>query len=102
MATYWNKVGKYQELIDRLATLVPREGECPKNSPALERFRVASNAYYDLYNNGLCNRAAEFRKAFGFSGVKFARDNFNDATMEAAIDAQVDVIVLLAAREAGI
>ena len=68
--TYWNHKGKYPDIQDALSKLVPEEGVVfhPKDNPALETFRVASNCYYDLYNNGLCNRAEEFEKVFGFEG----------------------------------
>jgi hypothetical protein len=67
--TYWNHKGKHGELLDALRTLVPDSGEVcnADNHPALERFRVASNCYYDLYNNGLCNLADEFSQIFGFT-----------------------------------
>lgn len=64
--TYWNNAGKYQQLADELQAMIPHEGECPSDKPLLEKFRRAVNCYYDLYNNGLCNRAGEFRGVFGF------------------------------------
>lgn len=75
--TYWSNKGKHEDLQEQLTKLIPTEGEVAdhKANPALERFRVASNCYYDLYNNGLCNRAGEFRKAFGFSAVKLMERN---------------------------
>ena len=33
----------------------------------LEKFRQASNAAYDLFNNGLGNRKQQFKKIFGWS-----------------------------------
>ena len=64
--TYWNCKGKFQDLSEKLNLLVPAQGEVPdkKKNHHLEIFRSASNAYYDLYNNGLCNRKAEFLKSF--------------------------------------
>lgn len=52
--TYWNHNGKHQDVAERMNPLVPRQGECTEGS-LLELFRVASNAYYDLYNNGMGN-----------------------------------------------
>jgi hypothetical protein len=68
--TYWSRKGKYPEQNAALEKLIPDSGAVPnpRKNKALERFRVASNCYYDLYNNGLCNRAASFAKTFGFSG----------------------------------
>ena len=51
--SYWQSNGKYQELADKLAKLIPSLGAC--DNDALELMRVVSNLYYDLYNNGLCN-----------------------------------------------
>lgn len=58
--TYWNNCGTYAEAVAKLQTLIPDEGACSSattKNKALDRFRRASNCYYDLYNNGLCNRA---------------------------------------------
>lgn len=52
--TYWNENGKYQAAADAMGKLVPRQGDCTKGS-LLELFRLAANAYYDLFNNGLGN-----------------------------------------------
>lgn len=71
--TYWAKEGKHQDVIQKLHDLVPRKGsvEKPRKNRWLEKFRKATNCYYDLYNNGLCNRANEFRKVFGIASSKF-------------------------------
>lgn len=63
---FWNSNSPLQPLADELRALIPAEGEVPnkKQNPALERFRKASNCYYDLFNNGLCNRAREFYHVF--------------------------------------
>lgn len=50
---YWNSEGKYQEEADQLEKLVPSEGHCQNND--VDLFRVASNIYYDILNNGGCN-----------------------------------------------
>lgn len=62
--TYWNSQGEHQGLADALDHLVPHHGEVDGAYPMLERFRRARNCYYDLYNNGLCNRAKEFAGLF--------------------------------------
>ena len=64
--TYWNSNGRFQSLVEHLQKLVPIQGEVkdPRKNKALEKFRRASNCYYDLYNNGLGNRAREFAQVF--------------------------------------
>lgn len=56
--TYWAHNGKFQVVADTLGDLTPTSGEATKGS-LLDLFRLASNAYHDLYNNGLMN--AEIR-----------------------------------------
>lgn len=104
--TYWNNKGKFQAIADALQKMIPISGEVAdaKNNPALEKFRRAMNCYYDLYNNGLCNRGREFPKVFGFaaSQYKFRDGRYGydytqrmyDLTEEA-----FDQIVLAAAAE---
>ena len=64
--SYWNGNGKYQDFSDKVEKLVPTRDAVmkhlpyslqPKQSfkPLLECFRVYSNIYYDLYNNGGTN-----------------------------------------------
>ncbi len=54
---YWNNRGRYQSLADKLAELIPVMGEVEnaEQRPELERFRLAQNYYYDIFNNGVCN-----------------------------------------------
>ena len=105
-ATYWNNNGRFQALADALQKYIPVEGPVAnaKKNPALEKFRKAVNCYYDLYNNGLCNRAAQFSKIFGIAtgqykyrngryGFEFTQIMY-DHTEEA-----MDAIVLAAAAE---
>jgi len=65
-STYWNQTGKLQTLHDQLVELIPAYGpvQKPRKNKALEKFRKASNCYYDLYNNDLINRTKEFREVF--------------------------------------
>lgn len=65
--TYWSEKGTYQELSDKLWVMVPKTGAVPKpwKNKALERFRKASCAYYDVFNNGGCNRMRSISKLFG-------------------------------------
>ena len=52
--SYWNDKGEYKEKSKQLRTLVPEIGE--SQNPKIELYRVFQNVYYDLYNNGLCNK----------------------------------------------
>lgn len=67
--TYWNHEGLYEATAKKLNDLVPFSDtvENPRKNKQLERFRKASNCYYDLYNNGLCNKARSFAKIFGIA-----------------------------------
>lgn len=72
-STYWNHTGKFNQEAEELRKLIPGSGSVdnPRRNRALERFRKASNCYYDLYNNGLGNRSIEFRSVF-----KIASSNY--------------------------
>ena len=71
--SYWNNNGRFQMYVEELEALIPSEGEVnePRKNKALEKFRKACNCYYDLYNNGLCNRASDFRQVFGIASTKY-------------------------------
>lgn len=99
---YWDNKGKHQALYEQLHKLIPQEGSVDNarsSNRALEKLRVASNCYYDLFNNGLINRAAEFRRVFGFGGTEIAQRNFRDTS---AVDKAMDEIILNAAHEQGL
>lgn len=108
MATYWEEKGTYQTQAEELQALLPTFGEVDKGktiNKALERFRRAQNCYYDLYNNGLCNRAREFSTLFRIPGVSREikqnyRTNFLVSSMtEGAIENKMDGFILDAYRE---
>jgi hypothetical protein len=98
---YWNNKGKYTSLADKLDKLIPPRGKVtnPKVNKALEKFRIASNCYYDLFNNGLMNRAKEFRRIFGFGGTWIAKKGF---PYYEPLEIKMDEIILAAAKEQGI
>jgi len=65
----WGLNSGFEKLNEALSELVPLQGKCdsPRSkNKNLERFRIASNLIYDLFNNALGNRRAEFRQFFGF------------------------------------
>lgn len=99
MNLYWEEKGKYQEIYALLSKQVPVAGECPPSRPALDQMRQMANCYYDLYNNGLCNRADEFCELFGFDGTDIAR-SFNEPELQAQLEAKCDEIILAALMEA--
>ena len=111
--TYWAHNGRYQKFVPQLEALVPYEGsvEKPHKNKMLEKFRKASNCYYDLYNNGLCNRAREFARIFGIrsSDYKYQKRTWNGRiwvkhsvfsdTIYRDLEPRMDQIVLAAAEE---
>jgi hypothetical protein len=101
MNTYWEGTGKYQDLYNKLHTLIPNSGSVTDviKNPSLERLRIAGNCYYDLFNNGLANRAVEFRKVFGFGGKWIVRAKFPD---HEPLERKLDEFILTAAIEQGL
>lgn len=108
MATYWNNEGTYQNEAEELQALLPVFGEVDKGkttNKALERFRKAQNCYYDLYNNGLCNRAREFSTVFRIAGVpreikqNYGYNHLVSSATEDAIDRRMDELIMDAYRE---
>lgn len=102
---YWDSNGAHQALADQLTKMVPAEGrvEHPRQNKALESYRKATYAYYELYNNGLCNGNTEFRAVFGIkpSVYKTAPGQFNQSMYE-EVESAMDNIVILAALEQGL
>ena len=91
--TYWCSKGEHQALLDAVNKLIPAMGEIPEK-PALDLFRQASNCYYDLYNNGLCNRADEFERVFGFlPDTKLPRKDV------VRVERKINQMLLAAAKE---
>ena len=101
---YWNHTGKYEVFNQLLHTLIPAEGPVGKHhkNKALEKFRKASNCYYDLYNNGLCNYAIQFAKVFGIPSSHYKHlgryPTFSDRLYELT-EVEMDKIILEAMLE---
>ena len=97
--TYWNGKGRYQETANLLMQLIPFTGEV--STPKLETFRKAVNCYYDLYNNGLWNRAKEFVTIFGFDPFVESSDpdDILDQELVELTEDKMNVFVILAAKE---
>lgn len=100
--TYWAGKGKHPVTNKKLSNLVPMPGSVPfpEKNLALEKYRVAANCYYDLYNNGLGNRASEFRSIFGFPGKKEAREM--SAEFVQRVEDKIDAYIYAAAVEQGL
>jgi len=108
MSTYWNNEGAYQAIAGELQALLPSSGEVLEGkttNKALERFRRAQNCYYDLYNNGLCNRAREFSTLFRIAGVpreikrNYGSNFLVSSLTEGAIENKMSGFILDAYRE---
>ena len=59
-----NTCGDLESWIDALQERVPMSGPCPSarnKNKSLDRFRRATNVVYDIFNNGLMNRARELK-----------------------------------------
>lgn len=100
--TYWNHKGIHQQYVTALNAMVPVEGEVPnkRKNPCLERFRVASNCYYDLYNNGLCNRIRQFAAIFKIRPSDWRLGNYRfSQELYDRTERVMDSIVLAAAQE---
>ena len=107
MNSYWNNKGEHQGLVSTLHSLIPTMGpvENPRKNKALEKFRRAQNCYYDLYNNGLGNRYAEFVRVYGIrpSMYKLYGEWGNyDRALYVAVEKKINEIILNAAREQNI
>lgn len=112
MQSYWNSTGKFQTFIEELQSLIPASGAVEyarSKNKCLERFRTASNAYYDLFNNGGMNRMNEIRRIFGlcqrdfYSGSSYKcrqRPDFDRAMR--IVEPVMDEIVLNAIVEQGL
>ena len=60
----------YKDISEKLDDLIPLEGAVPQGrsvNKCLEKFRVAQNLIYDLFNNGMCNRRSHFKQFFGWT-----------------------------------
>lgn len=104
MSAYWDGDGTYQWAYEQLNKLIPAEGSVHNvaANPALERLREAANCYYDLYNNGLCNRARQFYAIFGFSGKKITNFPVGGSYWEQMLDRRMDLLIIAACMEQGI
>tara|TARA_R100001143_G_C3320651_1_gene114613 strand:- start:393 stop:752 length:360 start_codon:yes stop_codon:yes gene_type:complete len=99
---YWDNTGTYKLIKDKLEKLIPVEGSVndTENNPKLERFRLMSNAYYDLFNNGGCNSCR--KTAYYFPKTISLAKKYNWDAIYEITEPIMDKAILLAAKEQGI
>ena len=104
----WGVNQGFSHLNNNLNDLLPLEGRCEfpnSKNKALDKFRRAQNAAYDLFNNGLCNKRSLFQNIYGWSvGV---RDTSYATKMqwsmwEDRVEEVLTPIMLEAAKEQGV
>ena len=104
----WGCNQGFSHLNNNLNDLLPLEGRCEfpnSKNKALDKFRRAQNAAYDLFNNGLCNKRSLFQNIYGWSvGV---RDTSYATKMqwsmwEDRVEEVLTPIMLEAAKEQGV
>jgi hypothetical protein len=103
--TYWNHNGKFEDLANKLQKLIPDSGAVPspRKNVALEKYRKAVNCYYDLYNNGLCNRARLFASVFGVASGRYGSYRLGfSPSLYAQVEEKMNSIVLAAGKEQGL
>tara|TARA_B100001115_G_C15538517_1_gene255952 strand:- start:109 stop:477 length:369 start_codon:yes stop_codon:yes gene_type:complete len=104
----WGCNQGFSHLNNNLNDLIPLEGRCEfpnSKNKALDKFRRAQNAAYDLFNNGLGNKRSLFQNIYGWSvGV---RDTSYATKMqwsmwEDRVEEVLTPIMLEAAKEQGV
>jgi|TARA_B100000085_G_scaffold177625_1_gene161906 hypothetical protein len=104
----WGVNSGFETVRDQLNELIPLEGACENprtKNKALDKFRRAQNAAYDLFNNGLCNKRGLFNQIYGFAPTM--RDTDNARRMqwshwEDRVEEVLTPIIIAAALEQGI
>ena len=112
----WGCTTETKQLAEKLTSLDiwPMDGEVAdkKNNPAMEKFRKAQNVVYDIFNNGLGNRAYQCRHALdGLTKAELAFEIYingqicrptNWDQIEEKVEKKFTPIVMAAAKEQGI
>lgn len=105
---YFDGTGRYQTTIKAIEALIPASGDVKDKGKAIERYRRAFNVYYDLHNNGLCNRFGEVRTAIGVTPRHYGIANYRQIYQSehpdfvSAVETRIDELILEAALEQGI
>ena len=114
----WGVNSGFERLRDELNKLIPAAGRCENpmsKNKHLEKFRMAQNAAYDFFNNGLCNKRPLFVSIFA-QNESYYIDKWNIPTQssfryftkdswdmwEDQIEKIFTPIILAAAKEQGV
>ena len=104
----WGVNEGFKHLQEKLDELIPLEGRCEfpnSKNKALDKFRRAQNAAYDLFNNGLCNKRSLFQNIYGWSvGVRDTSyaHKMTWSHWEDRVEEVLTPIILEAAKEQGV
>ena len=112
----WGCTPETKILAERLSNLdaFPSQGECElkyTTNKQLDRFRRAQNVVYDIFNNGLCNRAKEVKilglakrdlpfEVYDYSGRYLYPANWD--RIEEIVEEKFTPFVMAAAKEQGL
>lgn len=103
---YWNGTGKYQKELERMEQLIPIMGRT--DNKYMNLFLVATNIYYDVYNNGGCNISccymddvekylipfnSEFRMSFIGDPEKIEKRFCNKKTLENFMNRAIELVI---------
>ena len=104
----WGVNEGFKHLQEKLDELIPFEGRCEfpnSKNKALDKFRRAQNAAYDLFNNGLGNKRSLFQNIYGWSvgprDTSYAQ-KMTWSHWEDKVEEVLTPIILEAAKEQGI
>jgi len=101
----WGVNSGFKHLQEKLDLLVPAMGMCENprtKNKNLEKFRQASNAAYDLFNNGLWNKKPLFKKIFGFAPNTRYATKVSWEQWEDRVEEVMTPIIIAAAKEQGV
>ena len=95
---YWYNTGTHEVINKKLWDLIPPMGSVHSaagKNKKLEKYRKASRVYYDLYNNGLCNRSRSIFPLFGINAdnARMA-GRYGSDSIESLIETTMDNIIL--------
>ena len=105
--TEWGVRSDIKHLQEQLTELLPMQGKVKNanGNPALEKFRIAQNVVYDIFNNGLMNRGKSL-KVLGLKKYDLPLPNEwfagNWDRMEEIVEIPFSQIIQKAAKEQGV
>ncbi len=105
--TDWGVRNDIKHLADKLNEMLPLQGKVKNanGNPALEKFRIAQNVVYDIFNNGLMNKGKSL-KVLGLQKQDLPLPNEwyagNWDRMEEIVEIPFSQIIQKAAKEQGV